>query len=114
MGKPARRGFLHLLFSPHTLVPVLLGAGSAAAVWQLRLFGADSTRLAIFLAVAGGLGGLGTLLTLAVVGGKAVEPAVQKKRRELLAMLDALAEGVQRPPAPDKDDATPPAAVERA
>ena len=39
MGQPASRGFGHLLFSPQTLVPVVLGLGSAAAVWALQLVG---------------------------------------------------------------------------
>ncbi len=114
MGQPAPRGFVHLLLSAQTLVPVVLGLGAALAVWGFRVGGDAGTRLAIFLAVAGALGGVGTLLTQMVLGAKTADPAVTKKRRELLACLDALADGVQRPAAAEPDFATAPAPIERA
>ena len=114
MGQPAPRGFVHLLLSAQTLVPVVLGLAAALAVWGFRLGGDAGTRLAIFLAAAGALGGMGTLLTQMVLGARASDPAVTKKRRELLAGLDALADGVQRPAAAEPDFATAPAPIERA
>jgi hypothetical protein len=113
MGRPGR-GFAHSLFSPQTLVPVVLGCGTAAAVWGFNLGGESGPRLAIFLAAAGVLGGVGTLLTQAILGARSANPAVMKKRRELLATLDALADGVQRPAAQEPDFATAPAPIERA
>ena len=64
--------------------------------------------------MVGSLGGVGTLLTQAVLGGKAADPATAKKRRGPLPLLDALADGAQRPPAPETDIATAPAPIERA
>ncbi len=114
MGQPTPRGFAHLLLAPQTLVPVVLGLCAALAVWGFHIGGESGSRLALFLAVAGVLGGAGTLLTQAVLGARAADPAVAKKRRELLAALDALADGVQRPPAAEPDLATAPAPIERA
>src|SRR5437588_12661243 len=118
MGQSARRSFGDHLMSPATLVPVVLGVCSAAAVWGfngLNLVPADkSTNMAIFLAVLGCLGGAGTLMTLRVLSGKSASPATAKKQRELLAVLDALADGVQHGPPPEPDLATAAAPIERA
>src|SRR5438132_981511 len=113
MAQSAPQGFMQLLFSPTTLAPVVLGVCGAVAVWGFNLVGAGSTRMAIFLAVVGGLGGAGTLLTMWVITGKRADPVLAKKRRELYAVLDALADGVQHGPPPEPDLATASAPIER-
>jgi hypothetical protein len=114
MGQPTRRTFVELLLSPTAMVPVILGLCSALAVWGFGMVGPASTRVAIFLAVVGCRGGGGTVMTLLVLGGRRSDPAVEKKRRELLAALDAMADGVQHGPLPEPDLATAAAPIERA
>jgi len=91
MAASPRKTFAGLLFSTPTLVPVFLGLLGAALIlifWDTR-----HQNLAEFLAIAGGLGGLGTLLTLLLLNTRRLEPALVRKRRELLACLEELADG---------------------
>jgi hypothetical protein len=117
MGQSARRSFTEHLLSPATLTPVVLGICAAAVVWGFDLASkmrGGSASLAIFLAVLGCLGGAGTLMSLRILSAKDANPEVAKKQKELLAVLDALADGVQHGPAPEPDLATASAPIERA
>jgi len=109
MSGSTRSGSMGLLFSAPTLTPVVLGVGAGL------LLGLSSDRhrsLAAFVAVVGVLGGLGTWLTL-LLSGKRLDPDVARKRREMLACLDELADARQFPPSAESDRVAAPAQAER-
>lgn len=88
-SRSAKQSFSDLACSAPTLVPLVLGLGAAIIIWAVR---DKEMNLAIFLAVAGALGGLGTLLTLWIAQGDSVPQVVVKGRQQLLASLDAVVE----------------------
>ena len=90
-----RASSVALLFSPATLVPIVLGVGAGVYLWVTR---EELHSLAMFLGIAGTLGGLGTFMTRLLLNGKQLDPALARKRQEMLAGLTELAD-VSRFPA---------------
>jgi hypothetical protein len=110
MGRAGQRSFLSLLFSAPTLTPIVLGLGAALC---LRLMDPAQGRLAGFLATAGVLGGVGTLLTLLMLNGPAGDPVLLGRRQELLATLAELADGSRVPASAEAAQLATPAPLER-
>ena len=82
-----RKGFWDLLGSAETLVPIMLGVGAGLVFWGVVPRG---ERLGAFLAIAGCVGGLLTLLVLSLIQ-PGMNPAVLRKRREMADRLESLA-----------------------
>jgi hypothetical protein len=110
MRKKKPSSFLDLVFSAPTLIPLLLGVGGGAALWWL----AEKQRpLATFLMAAGGLGSLGSLLTMMLFNGPALDPALRDRRRTLQVVLEELADA-RSSPSPETQSSATAAPVEQA
>jgi len=88
MARKHKPSFMELLASPLTLVPIMLGIGSATIFWATSQ-NPRSHKLALFLAAIGCLGGLGTMLTMWMLQ-PGVKPTLLKRRQELLGSLETL------------------------
>jgi hypothetical protein len=106
----SKKTFLDLLSSPLTLTPIVLGLGSALVLWAVS---DKHHNLAAFLAVAGSLGGVGTLLTLLIVHAQGADPVLAQRRSELLAGLGDLADGGKFKPSSEAQQAASPAPAQR-
>jgi hypothetical protein len=109
MAGSRRTGLTGRLLSAPVLTPVFLGAGAGIA---LALGSDKHNALAAFVAVLGALGGVGTLLTLLLLGQR-VDPAVARKRRELLACLEELSDPGRFPASAESERAAAAAPAER-
>jgi hypothetical protein len=86
MARPSKaKGLLPLATSPMTLVPLVLGLVAAALAYVLQ----KNLNMALFLAILGALGAVGTLLTLWLLG-PGLSPQLRQKRQELHERLEAL------------------------
>jgi hypothetical protein len=98
------------LFSPFTLSPLILGLGAAAFFW----FAKQQKPMAEFLAVAGGLGALGSFITMLLAGGKTVSPAAARRRDEMVSGLGDLLDMSRFAATTESDRLAVPAQPERA
>jgi hypothetical protein len=110
MGQPRRKKFIDHVGSPLTLAPFVLGVGAAIILWAMS---DKRLNLAAFSAIVGTLGAVGMLLTLTIVHSRPTDPALLRRRREMLALVTALGDDV-RSASPESDRTIPPALTERA
>ncbi len=82
-----KKSFMELLSAPATLVPFVLGVGGAIVIWAV---GKRQEHIAAFLAIVGCLGAFGTFCTLMLFNAEKIDPAVARRRSDLLASLEAL------------------------
>jgi hypothetical protein len=108
--KSGKKSFMELLSSPAVLVPIVLGVGGAIVVWAVR---DKEQHIAAFLAIVGCLGAFGTLMTLLLFNTEKVDPAVARRRSDLLAGLEALASSDSRGACPEAELAATAAQAER-
>jgi nitrate/nitrite transporter NarK len=109
MSGSKRTSIFALFFSPATLVPIVLGVGAAVYLWVTM---EKQHNLALFIGVAGTLGGLGTFMTRVVLGGKQVNPTIAKKRQEMLTGLAELADASRFTPSAEAGQPAAAAPVE--
>jgi hypothetical protein len=88
MAPGKRTTFLGLLLSVPVLTPIVLGVGGAVLLGMTA-----NKNLAAFVAICGILGGVGTLLTLWMLNAKRLDPAIARRRQQLLAVLEELVDG---------------------
>jgi len=104
------KGFLSLVLSPAVLAPLILGLGGALA---MRLTSDKHNHLAGFVAVVGTLGAVGTLSTLLLARGRRLDPVMARKRQEMQACLEELADGSRFAASAESDQPAVAAQVER-
>jgi hypothetical protein len=110
MGRPTRQSFLAILFSAASLTPLVLG-GLGALV--LSLTGEKNRPLAAFVATAGALGSVGSLLTLLLLNGPGLDPVLLRRRKDMLAGLEELADTRRLPASAEAGPPATAAAAER-
>ncbi len=87
MARSKRKGLFDLIGSPFTLVPFVLGMGTAIVLWAVT---ERQERLALFMAIVGGLGSLGSLASLFVLNLPTTDHEQARKRREMMSGLEDL------------------------
>jgi hypothetical protein len=88
-SKSKHRRFMALLGSPLSIGPIVLGLGGAMVLWAMS---DRSLNMAAFVAILGSSVGLGMLATLMVFNPPRIAPELARKRQELAAGLEALAD----------------------
>ncbi len=110
----SRKSFADQLASMPVLTPVMLGLASAIVLWAVsrEAGGQYHTRLALFVAGVGLLGGFGTLMTMLVLK-VGQDPELNRRHQELDRLLEKLASGPERRATPECSQRAVEAAVER-
>jgi len=98
------------LISPFTLSPLIVGLGAAAFFW----FAKQQKPMAEFLAIAGVLGAFGSFVTMLMAGGRSLNPAMSRRRQEMLDGLADLLDTSKFAATPESDRLAAAAQPERA
>jgi hypothetical protein len=110
MAKSKHKSFIGLLGNPLSIGPIVLGLGGAMILWAAS---DRSLNLAAFIAILGTSVGLGMLATFMVLNPPRLPPALARKRHELVAGLEALADASWAVAAAESISQATAAAVER-
>jgi hypothetical protein len=110
MAKPKHKTFSRVLGSPLVVLPVVLGVGGAMVLWAID----KPFNIVAFLAILGASIGFGMTGTLMVFNPPRILPALVRKRQELVAGLEALADASWDSAAGESTALATAAALERA